>query len=300
MPQNPEPDSHDEIRTIRVLGHDLRVSIRPGTDPAARPLLMLMGLGGNIEMWEPLRSTLTERIGMTTIAFDVPGTGESPPALFPLPLPGVALLTSRLLRILELGHVDVLGLSWGGLLAQQLALTAPGQVHRLILASTSVGLGGIPGDWSALRALATPARYHSMQQLGDALDVFGGNADSAGDALHIHNQARLARPPSIYGYYSQIASLAGWTSLPWLPLIRQPTLVLCGSADRAVPMINSRLLAALLGHAELAILRGGGHLVLFEQLAASVDLLAKFLGTPPDGSKPQASAARKRPRISEK
>ncbi|HYZ52059.1 MAG TPA: alpha/beta fold hydrolase [Streptosporangiaceae bacterium] len=286
MPQNPEPDSRDEIRTVRALGHDLRVSIRPGTDPVAPPLLMLMGIGGNIEMWEPLRSTLTERVGMTTVAFDVPGTGESPPPLFPLPLPGLALLTSRLLRILELDRVDVLGLSWGGLLAQQLALTASRQVHRLVLASTSVGLGSIPGGWSALRALATPARYQSMGQLNDALDVFGGNADDyASDAMRIHNQARLARPPSICGYYGQIASLAGWTSLPWLPLIRQPALVLCGSADQAVPAINSRVLATLLPHAELEILRGGGHLVLFEQLAASVDLLAKFLGTPPDESK---------------
>jgi pimeloyl-ACP methyl ester carboxylesterase len=266
-----------ETRILRVLGHDVRVSVRPGTDPKARPLLMLMGLGGNIEMWEPLRTALAQRAGMTTVAFDVPGTGGSAPPLVPLPLPVVGLLTSRLLRSLELDEVDVVGLSWGGLLAQQLAVTAPRRVRRLVLACTNVGLGSIPGGWRALRTLATPGRYRSHQQLREAIVAFGSASSSTDDAMTAHNEARLARPPSIRGYYGQIAGVLGWSSLPWLPLIRQPTLVLCGDADPAVPVINGRVLAALLPHAELAVLPGGGHLVLFEQLDESVELLADFL-----------------------
>ncbi len=266
----------DEISTVRALGHDVRVSVRPGSDPGATPLLMLMGLGGNLEMWEPLRTALAERVGMTTIAFDVPGTGGSAPPRVPLPLPLVGLLTGQVLRSLHVDEVDVIGLSWGGLLAQQMAVTSPRQVRRVVLASTNAGMLSVPGGWRALRTLMTPARYRSSKDLRDALAAFGLDGNSS-DAVRVHNEARLARPPSTRGYYGQILSLAGWTSLPWLPLLRQPTLVLSGSADPAVPLVNARILAALIPHAELAVLPDGGHLVLFEQLEASVDVVARFL-----------------------
>jgi poly(3-hydroxyalkanoate) depolymerase len=266
----------DEISTVRALGHDVRVSVRPGSDPGATPLLMLMGLGGNLEMWEPLRTALAERVGMTTIAFDVPGTGGSAPPRVPLPLPLVGLLTGQVLRSLHVDKVDVIGLSWGGLLAQQVAVTSPRQVRRVVLASTNAGMLSVPGGWRALRTLMSPARYRSSKDLRDALAAFGLDGNSS-DAVRVHNEARLARPPSTRGYYGQILALTGWTSLPWLPLLRQPTLVLSGSADPAVPLVNARILAALIPHAELAVLPDGGHLVLFEQLEASVDVVARFL-----------------------
>ncbi len=266
----------DEISTVRALGHDVRVSVRPGSDPGATPLLMLMGLGGNLEMWEPLRTALAERVGMTTIAFDVPGTGGSAPPRVPLPLPLVGLLTGQVLRSLHVDKVDVIGLSWGGLLAQQMAVTSPRQVRRVVLASTNAGMLSVPGGWRALRTLMSPARYRSSKDLRDALAAFGLDGNSS-DAVRVHNEARLARPPSTRGYYGQILALTGWTSLPWVPLLRQPTLVLSGSADPAVPLVNARILAALIPHAELAVLPDGGHLVLFEQLEASVDVVARFL-----------------------
>jgi pimeloyl-ACP methyl ester carboxylesterase len=266
-----------QILTVRALGHRVRVSVRPGTNPRTRPLLMLMGLGGNIEMWEPLRTELANRVGMTTIAFDVPGTGGSAPPILPLPLPAVGLLTRQVLRSLQIDEVDVIGLSWGGLLAQQLALTSPRMVRRLVLASTNMGWGSMPGRWRVMRILASRARYHSRREMRKALSHFGGDAGASSEALRIHNEARLARPPSVRGYYGQLIGLLGWSSLPWLPLVRQRTLVLCGQADPAIPVINAHALATLLPNAELAVVPRGGHLVLFEQLAASVDLLAAFL-----------------------
>jgi pimeloyl-ACP methyl ester carboxylesterase len=201
-------------------------------------------------------------------------------------LAAVGLLTRRLLCSLELDEVDVIGLSWGGLLAQQLAVTAPKRVRRVVLACTNMGWCSVPGGWRVLRTLATPARYHSTRRLRDAIGAFGNNPTVTSDALRVHNEARLARPPSMRGYYGQILGLAGWTSLPWLPLIRQPTLVLCGDADPAVPVVNGRVLAALLPQGELAVLPGGGHLVLFEQLSTSTERLAGFLApaSPPDGT----------------
>jgi pimeloyl-ACP methyl ester carboxylesterase len=135
----------------------------------------------------------------------------------------------------------------------------------------------MPGGWRVVRTLASRARYISRRDMQDALAQFGSDPAAPSEALQIHNEARLARPPSVCGYYSQLAGILGWSSLPWLPLIRQPALVVCGQTDPAIPVINARVLAAMLPNAELAVVPRGGHLVLFEQLATSVDLLAAFL-----------------------
>ena len=130
----------------RVDGHLLRVSMRG----EGRPLLLVMGLGGNIEMWRPLEDALVQH-GVQTIAYDAPGTGESPPRLIPLRVPRLARQAAHLLDVLGIPEADVLGVSFGGAVAQQLALDNPQRVRRLVLASTSVGLGGVPATRSRSR-----------------------------------------------------------------------------------------------------------------------------------------------------
>jgi pimeloyl-ACP methyl ester carboxylesterase len=266
-------------RIIRVLGRDVRVDVRPG--PAkVPPIMLLMGLGGNVEMWEPFRSGLVERTGATTVAFDVPGTGGSPVGCVPWPLAAIGRLTTRVADAVGIGTFDVLGLSWGGLLAQQVALTAPRRVRRVVLTNTNFGWGSLPGSPRALAVLGTTARYRSREALDQARSAFGGLAEPAEQ----HTAARLARPPSTRGYFHQILALAGWSSLPVLPLIRQPVLVLAGDDDPAIPLPNARLMTRLLPHARLEVLPGGGHLLLFERTSEAVDIVARFLEEAPPGT----------------
>jgi len=262
-----------DLRT--VLGHELRVDVRAGTDPGATPLLLLMGLGGNIEMWEPFRSRVARRTGATTVAFDVPGTGGSPTPLRPLSLCELARIAVRLAEAVGLRRFDVLGLSWGGLLAQQVAVTAPRGLRRLVLANTNFGLGSVPGGVDALRVLSTPGRYHSPDELVAATRAFGGHERDVPAAAH--TAARFVRPPSPRGYLYQLLALVGWSSLPVLPLLGQPVLVLNGDDDRAVPLVNSRIMSRLLPRAELAVIRGGGHLMLFDRTPEVVEVVAGFL-----------------------
>jgi pimeloyl-ACP methyl ester carboxylesterase len=182
----------------------------------------------------------------------------------------------------ELGieHFDAIGLSWGGLLAQQLALTSPTSLRRLVLASTNMGLLSVPGDLRAIRTLLTPRRYQSVTQLRLAAAAFGGQAHESMDPRHPPAAARLQRPPTLRGYYTQIAALAGWTSLPWLPLLRQQTLVLCGEHDPAVPLVNARILARLIPHAELRIFPNAGHLLYFDDASTPAHEVAAFLRRP--------------------
>lgn len=264
----------------RVDGHLLRVSVRG----RGRPLLLIMGLGGNIEMWRPLEDGLIEH-GIQTIAYDASGTGESPPRLLPMRIPGLARQAARLLDVLGIPEADVLGVSFGGGVAQQLALDNPHRVRRLVLASTAVGLGGIPGNPLALGLLATPLRYYSPAFFRRSAHLLYGPLDGGADSelLRAQANARRARPPSLWGYAGQLVAAAGWTSLPWLHRIRRPVLVLSGDADPIVPPINARVLAWRLPDAELEIVPGAGHLLLMERASAVAERIAGFLDAADDG-----------------
>ena len=131
-------------------------TFRVGLHGEGPPLLMMAGIGGNIEMWEPLRTELANRVGMTTIAFDVPGTGGSGPPLVPLPLPAVGLMARQVLRSLRIHEVDVIGLSWGGLLAQHVGLAGH---HALEPAQVGFVGGAGVAEWHAARAAA---HFHAV------------------------------------------------------------------------------------------------------------------------------------------
>jgi len=150
------------IRFIDVDGVRLRISTTPdaATEPGSPPpLLIITGLGASLELAGPLEVQLNQR-GIQTISYDAPGVGQSTPYPWPRRMPGVARTTQRLLDALGHDTVDVLGVSLGGVVAQQLAHQAPDRVRRLVLAATGPGFGGVPGSPRVLWAMATPRRYH--------------------------------------------------------------------------------------------------------------------------------------------
>ena len=107
-----------EIRSVEVDGQMLRVGIRAGSR-AAPPLLIFNGIGANLELAAPFVAALE---GVETIIFDVPGVGGSPLPPRPYRLSHLARMAAALLTKLGYrGQVDVIGVSWGGALAQQFA-----------------------------------------------------------------------------------------------------------------------------------------------------------------------------------
>jgi poly(3-hydroxyalkanoate) depolymerase len=261
------------LTLVPVDGHLLRVSIRG----RGRPLLLVMGLGGNIEMWDPFERALNCR-GVQTIAYDAPGTGHSPARLVPQRMPGLARQAAHLLDALGHPSADVLGVSYGGAIAQELALGNPHRLRRLVLASTSCGLGGLPGNPLAMSLLATPLRYYSPTFLRLTASVLYGPTISAkDDLLREQINARRARPPTLWGYASQLVAGAGWTSWPWLGRITAPTLVIAGDHDPIVPPRNARILARRIPAARLELVPGAGHLLLLDRAEHCATLIADFL-----------------------
>jgi poly(3-hydroxyalkanoate) depolymerase len=257
---------------VDVDGLRLRVSIR-GEGP---PLLLITGVGANIEMWEPLLEHLN---GYELIAFDAPGMGRSSRTSLPIRMPALARIVVRLLDQLGYEQVSALGYSFGGALAQQVTHDAPGRIDRLILAGTMCGVGGtVPPPAANFVHLMTPFRYYSRRYLTTiSPGLFGGRSRRDPTSVRIHEDARLSAPPSVVGYMWQVAAIWGWTSLPWLHEIKQPTLVMTGDDDRIVRPVNARVLAWRIPHATLHIVPGGGHLFLLDQPEDAAPVINDFL-----------------------
>ena len=195
----------------------------------------------------------------------------------------MAKLAVRLLDELGLSTVDLLGVSFGGVVAQEIAHQAPDRVRRLVLCATGPGLGGVPGKPSALIHMVTPRRYKSpdyAQRI--AATLYGGRA-RVDPTLHASMTSRFMRPPSAYGYLTQLFAIAGWTSVPWLCRVKTPTLILNGDDDPIVRLMNGRIMAALRPESRLHVVRGGGHLFLLDQPDETAGLVDDFLSSGPGG-----------------
>lgn len=239
-----------------------------------QPLLMIMGLGGTIEMWDPLIRCLPNR---HTIAFDAPGTGQSALPRRPLRMQELAELCESLLDELGYAEVDVLGFSFGGAIAQQLAAYCPDRVRRLVLAATVPGLGGLPGNPIALSLLAFPPTYLSPTLFATVAPLLFGGSSAKGAIGRRNTFMRFAESLNLLGSVMQATAMVGWSSMHFLHRIRRPVLVLAGDDDPLVPLINARLLATLVPVGRLQVVPGGGHLFLIEQPAECAQLIEAFL-----------------------
>lgn len=208
------PTARDHV--VHIDGLDIAVSVRG----EGRPLLLIMGLGGNRRMWEPLERELVPR-GFQTITFDAPGVGDSAGWTFPRRMRSTASVVAQLLTALGHPQVDVLGVSLGGAVAQQLAHQAPRRVRKLVLAATMPGIGGVPATPDVLLKMSTPRRYRDPAYFRKvAGSLYGGRSRTA-EGSPVHDDARrFAAPPSYAGYFHQLFALAGWSSLPWLHRVR--------------------------------------------------------------------------------
>lgn len=253
---------------VRIGGREIRTAVWKAVTGPERPLLFFNGIGANIELMAPLAEWIADR---DIITFDMPGVGGSPPPRLPYRPWMMARLTMRLLDRLGHDKVDVMGVSWGGGMAQQFAFQHPGRVGKLILAATSPGTFMVPGDIGAISKMANPRRYFDVAYLRrNFRTLYGDDTDDAG------GHAERISPPTRVGYAYQIAAMAGWTSAPFLPLIRQKTLVIMGRDDRIVPLANGRILARLIPRARLEVV-GGGHLFMVSRPAEAIPPIRAFL-----------------------
>ena len=264
----PVRDDYVREETMQVGGTPLRVAIRPGTGTGP-PLLLCNGIGMRLEALRPFVDALDPAIEV--IRFDAPGVGGSQLPNLPYRFTTLALLLRDLLHSLGHQQVDVLGISWGGGLAQQFALLNPRLCRRLILVATATGPQTMvpPNPLPLVKNLV-------LRRYGD---LWGGSAKTDPDALTRALRKAQISPLSM-GYLYQHTAVLGFTTLPLLPLIRQRTLVLTGDEDPIIPVANGRILAAGIPNATLHVYHGG-HVELVTRPSLLTPMITSFLAAPP-------------------
>ncbi|MBC3191497.1 alpha/beta fold hydrolase [Pseudonocardia sp. C8] len=261
-----------------VGGRTLRVVRRPASGPGARrtPLLLCNGIGAATDVLDPLVAALPADLDI--IRFDPPGIGGSPPPRMPYHLSWMAHRVAQVLTKLGVYEVDVLGFSWGGMLAQQLAISRRRRVRKLVLAATAPGALMIPASPRVLAVLTSPKRHQDPAYVDAvAADLYGGplraHPERAKEVLHSG-----ARRAPMRGYYYQLLALSGWTSLPLLPTITADTLIIAGDDDPMVPRGNATLLERGIRRSRL-YRYPGGHLDLLLDPAPFAAEIDRFLSS---------------------
>jgi len=260
-------------------GHRVHVKM---TGEGYPPLLLITGLGGSTDQWAAFAQQFQHRC---VIRFDVPGMGLSSAPLEPITVSRVAELAVAVLDSLEVECADVLGYSYGGAVAQQLAFGYPERVCRLVLAATNCGLGAVPGSYAAMVSLSTPLRYYSPTYFDrNAAALYGG---MTGRDLSMRRRMMAERhrhPPSAYGYSMQLLGTVGWSSLPFLSRIPHDTLVISGDDDPLIPVANAETLARRIPRARLEIVKRSAHLFLWDEAKRLAVRVTRFLDAVPGAS----------------
>lgn len=270
---SPEWAGRERISWIRILGHEVRISVRSGSGDGP-PLLICNGIGAGLDLLQPFVDRLDPSIEV--IRFDVPGAGGSRTPVLPYTFATLACLVTRLLASLGHDRFDVLGISWGGGLAQQLALQYPRRCRRVVLVSTGTGMLMVPARPRVLAKMLTPRRYRDPAYArAVAAELYGGRMrrrpERAGEIMH--DQSRVG---SRRGYVYQLLAGLGWSSLPAIPFIRQEVLILAGTDDPLIPVANARIMGALLPRATVH-LYGDGHLGLVTSADELGPIVSEFL-----------------------
>ena len=244
-----ESHDHDEVPVAwRESG--------PATLPTA---LFLHGLGGSRTAWEPQLEALSEV--RRCVAWDAPGYGASKQAPEPLTFDALADVAMGLLDRLAIDRADIVGMSFGGMIAQHLALHHPGRVRTLALISTSpkFGLDGTrPDEWRAARLAPLDAGVAPKDMARAILTALA--APDAEQAAIQQAVRAMERVPAA-GLRSAIECLVTHDTRERLKEIQAPTIVLVGERDAETPVAYASALADGIPGARLTVIPGAGHLL---------------------------------------
>jgi 3-oxoadipate enol-lactonase len=242
---------------------------------SGEPLLLIQGMSGTHLSWgDPFVQELED--GLDVIAYDHRGIGRSTPESTPFSIVDLAEDAVGVLDALELESAHVLGISMGGMIAQELALRHPERVRTLALGCTYCG-----GPNAQLAPPEVVQKLSTGMMSGDrelairtGYEVNVSQAFAADDANYeaFHEMA-TSLPAPVPVIMLQIQAIAGHDTQSRLPSLDVPTLVVHGDEDQMLPVANGKLIASLVPDAQLEILEEVGHMFWWEQPQRSAQLV---------------------------
>lgn len=240
---------------------------------AGPSLVLINGLG--FGRWSFFKQVPDLSRRFATITFEA-SEGRDPEGV----IEGLASDVVGLLDHLGVKRAHVLGTSLGGFVAQELALTRPDLVGRLVLVSTGDG-----GRGSEQMSLGTMGTMFGLGALSPKQAARRGLEGATSERYRAKNpeeferivDKRLADSPSAVSFYEQALAGSRFDDSGEVGRIGSPALVIHGSQDRYVPPSNARALADAIPNARLRIIEGAGHLVFIERAAEVNREVAEFL-----------------------
>ena len=240
------------------------------------PLLLIMGLGATSDWWWRTRPLLAAR--HRTIAFDNRGAGRSdvPPGPY-----AIALMASDAAAVLDAAGAErahIVGVSMGGMIAQEFALQYPQRVLSLILGCTAAGgPNAVRAEPAAMQQLTGRASM-TPEEAEEAILPFIYDAATPRARIEEDLAVRRSWYPKVEGFTAQLQGIFAWQAYDRLPEISAPTLVIHGMDDRLVPAGNGKSIASRIPRAELVLIPAAGHLFITDQSEAAHAAMLKFLG----------------------
>jgi 3-oxoadipate enol-lactonase len=264
---------------VRLGDTDLDVE-RSGSGP---PLLAIMGMSGTALHWgEPFLTKLGE--SFEVIAYDHRGVGASSRlADGQVTIPQMAADAAGLLEALDLSSAHVLGISMGGMIAQELALSRPDLISTLTLGCTYCG-----GEGSAVAAPEVIQKLSEPMLSGDreaairaGWEVNVSPSFAADEqAWQTFREIAAQRAVAVPVVMAQMQAIMAHDTRERLHTITAPTLVIHGDLDQMLPVANGRLIASLIPGARLEIMEGVGHLFFWERPERSAELIRELAAVP--------------------
>lgn len=245
---------------------------RAGDGP---PLLLIMGMSGTKHHWgERLLEEL--RRDFDTIVYDHRDAGESTRTGEPFTIVDLAEDAAGLLRALQLDSAHVMGISMGGMVAQELALAHPELIRSLTLGCTYCG-----GEGGSLTSEEVMGRIVEGMSSGDRARAIRTGwevnvsprfaADDEAYAKFLRTGMRYALP--VHVIMEQMRAIVGHDTSARLPGLRAPTLVVHGTLDQMIPVQNGHMIAGLVPDSRLEILEGIGHMYFLEEPERTAELV---------------------------
>jgi 3-oxoadipate enol-lactonase len=260
-----------------VNGHRIHY-VRQGS---GEPLLLIQGLSGNHLHWgDEFLGLLDEDFEL--IAPDNRGIGHSSRTSDPFTIADMADDAVELLDALEIESAHVMGISMGGMTAQEIALRHPERVRTLTLGCTYAGGEGSsltdPQVIERLAELLMTGRTEEALRVGFSYNV---SSDFASDPRNFELIKRVAEelPGSLEILMLQVQAVAGHDTSQRLGEISVPTLVIHGTEDQMLPVANARHIAERIPGARLEVMDGVGHAFWWERPERSAELVRELAAT---------------------
>lgn len=242
---------------------------------SGEPLLLIMGLGYTSDMWCHMEPGLAGHFRV--VVFDNRGVGGSDSVPGPHLISTMASDAASVLDAAGIEAAHIFGVSMGGYIAQEFALTYPERVRSLIVGCASCGgENAVPAKQEVWDAAS--ARLQMRPEEGvRALVPFIYDPATPKERVEVDMAIRLRTYPSNESYLAQLEGIFQWESYSRLRYLRAPTLVIHGEHDQLVPPENGRMLADLIPGAQLKMLSNASHMFTTDQPEAAMAAIMDFL-----------------------